>query len=110
MQSNTLIDSLNETFCIPKIYLGAALTILTLIIIFDGAFGIRQVAGGLFGATIMQGIRRGLFSNEAGEGSTPNAAAIAETFQEGGQRVPHRHWHHDFHSRNHHVAGSVGLR
>ena len=48
-------------------------------VIIEGAFGIRQVAGGLFGATVMQGVKRGLFSNEAGEGSSPNAAAIAET-------------------------------
>lgn len=123
VQSNTLIDSFNETFGIDKCYIGGTIGVLTLIIIFggihrianftsrmvpfmaigfllialyvvimninelprvfklifDGAFGIKQVAGGLFGATIMQGIRRGLFSNEAGEGSSPNAAAIAET-------------------------------
>ena len=48
-------------------------------IIFEDAFGLRQVAGGGVGAAIMQGVKRGLFSNEAGEGSAPNAAAIAET-------------------------------
>lgn len=48
-------------------------------IIVRSAFGIRQVGGGMVGAAIMQGVRRGLFSNEAGEGSAPNAAAIAET-------------------------------
>lgn len=47
--------------------------------IFDGAFGLRQIGGGMMGAAIMQGVRRGLFSNEAGEGSAPNAAAIANT-------------------------------
>lgn len=47
--------------------------------IIDGAFGLRQVGGGMMGAAIMQGVRRGLFSNEAGEGSAPNAAAIANT-------------------------------
>lgn len=41
------------------------------------AFGAKPVAGGLFGAVIMQGVKRGLFSNEAGEGSAPNAAATA---------------------------------
>ena len=46
-------------------------------LILDSAFGINQVAGGLVGVTIMQGVKRGLFSNEAGEGSTPNAAATA---------------------------------
>jgi len=48
-------------------------------LIVDSAFGIRQAAGGAVGVAIMQGVRRGLFSNEAGEGSAPNAAAIAET-------------------------------
>jgi len=48
-------------------------------LIFEDAFGIREVAGGGVGVAVMQGIRRGLFSNEAGEGSAPNAAAIAET-------------------------------
>ncbi|MFU0789451.1 alanine/glycine:cation symporter family protein [Virgibacillus proomii] len=47
-------------------------------IIFTNAFGIREVAGGGFGAAIMMGIKRGLFSNEAGMGSAPNAAATAE--------------------------------
>ncbi|MFC0524238.1 alanine/glycine:cation symporter family protein [Pontibacillus salicampi] len=46
--------------------------------IFQNAFGIREIAGGGFGAAIMFGIRRGLFSNEAGMGSAPNAAATAE--------------------------------
>lgn len=48
------------------------------IIVLD-AFGIEQVAGGGIGVTIMIGVRRGLFSNEAGEGSAPNAAATAST-------------------------------
>lgn len=47
--------------------------------ILDNAFGIRSAAGGTVGAAVMQGVKRGLFSNEAGEGSAPNAAAIAET-------------------------------
>lgn len=48
-------------------------------IIFEDAFGIRQIAGGGLGTTIIMGVRRGLFSNEAGEGSTPNIAATATT-------------------------------
>ncbi|MCR5313846.1 MAG: alanine:cation symporter family protein [Bacteroidaceae bacterium] len=48
-------------------------------LIFEDALGIRQIAGGGVGAAVMQGVKRGLFSNEAGEGSAPNAAAIAET-------------------------------
>ncbi len=47
--------------------------------IFTEAFGFRQVAGGGFGAVLMNGVKRGLFSNEAGSGSAPCAAAAAET-------------------------------
>lgn len=47
-------------------------------LIFSSAFGLRPVAGGLFGTVIMQGIKRGLFSNEAGMGSAPNAAATSD--------------------------------
>ena len=47
--------------------------------IFAEAFGLRQLAGGGFGAVLMNGIKRGLFSNEAGSGSAPCAAAAAET-------------------------------
>lgn len=46
-------------------------------LIFENAFGINQVVGGSIGAALMQGIKRGLFSNEAGMGSAPNAAATA---------------------------------
>ena len=46
------------------------------IIVVD-AFGIQQIAGGGIGATIINGVKRGLFSNEAGEGSAPNVAATA---------------------------------
>ena len=46
--------------------------------IFEEAFGIKQVAGGGFGAVLMNGIKRGLFSNEAGSGSAPCAAADAD--------------------------------
>ena len=45
------------------------------------AFGLRQVAAGGFGAVLMNGIKRGLFSNEAGSGSAPCAAAAAECDQ-----------------------------
>lgn len=46
-------------------------------VIVTSAFGLEQVAGGGLGATMMTGIKRGLFSNEAGEGSAPNVAATA---------------------------------
>lgn len=45
--------------------------------IFSEAFGFRQVVGGGIGAVIMNGAKRGLFSNEAGSGSSPCAAAAA---------------------------------
>ncbi|GAA0125519.1 alanine/glycine:cation symporter family protein [Clostridium sp. CTA-19] len=47
-------------------------------LILENAFGFKSVTAGGLGATIMQGIKRGLFSNEAGMGSSPNAAAAAE--------------------------------
>jgi AGCS family alanine or glycine:cation symporter len=46
-------------------------------LIFKSAFGFEQFAGGTMGAAIMLGVKRGLFSNEAGMGSAPNAAATA---------------------------------
>lgn len=47
------------------------------VLIFKSAFGIGPAAGGLVGAAMSYGIKRGLFSNEAGEGSAPHAAATA---------------------------------
>ncbi|MDR6224835.1 alanine/glycine:cation symporter family protein [Desmospora profundinema] len=49
--------------------------VLTLIV--KSAFGLEQVVGGGIGAAIMMGVKRGLFSNEAGMGSAPVAAATA---------------------------------
>ncbi len=46
--------------------------------IFQEAFGLRQIAAGSFGAVVMNGVKRGLFSNEAGSGSAPCAAAAAD--------------------------------
>ena len=46
--------------------------------IFEHAFGIKQFLGGTFGTVVMQGVKRGLFSNEAGSGSAPCAAAAAD--------------------------------
>ena len=45
--------------------------------IFKGAFDISAIFGGFAGSAVMQGVKRGLFSNEAGVGSAPNAAASA---------------------------------
>ena len=69
-------------------YLVLAVIILTsnidkvgdmLSLIVGNAFGWQQAAGGGVGMAVMQGVKRGLFSNEAGEGSAPNAAATATT-------------------------------
>ncbi|MBQ2414163.1 MAG: alanine:cation symporter family protein [Rikenellaceae bacterium] len=122
VQSNTLCSAIENAFGINHIYVGIAITVGTLIVIFGGiqriakvsslivpfmaigylilalyvvlanitiipevistivkgAFGIEQALGGTIGAAMMQGIKRGLFSNEAGEGSAPNAAATAD--------------------------------
>ncbi|MGL5558337.1 MAG: alanine/glycine:cation symporter family protein, partial [Paraclostridium dentum] len=48
-------------------------------LIMENAFGLQAIAGGGLGATMLMGIKRGLFSNEAGMGSAPNAAATATT-------------------------------
>lgn len=48
--------------------------------IIDAAFGWKEAAGGAFGAMIMTGVQRGLFSNEAGMGSAANAAATATPY------------------------------
>ena len=47
--------------------------------IFQEAFGVRQAVAGGFGTVLMNGVKRGLFSNEAGSGSAPCAAAAAES-------------------------------
>lgn len=46
--------------------------------IFESAFDFKAIFGGFAGSALMQGIKRGLYSNEAGVGSSPNAAAAAE--------------------------------
>ena len=46
--------------------------------IFEEAFGVRQVVAGGLGAALMNGVKRGLFSNEAGSGSAPCASAAAD--------------------------------
>ena len=67
-------------FVITLIIIGINITALPGVFqrIFEEAFGIRQFAGGSFGAILMNGVKRGLFSNEAGSGSAPCAAAAAE--------------------------------
>ena len=70
-------------------YLAVAIIVLILKIdmilpaiklIFTSAFGLGEAAGGAMGAAISMGVKRGLFSNEAGMGSAPNAAATATPY------------------------------
>lgn len=67
-------------FVITLFIIGKNITLMPSVFsrIFQEAFGIKQVVGGGFGAVLMNGIKRGLFSNEAGSGSAPCAAAAAE--------------------------------
>jgi AGCS family alanine or glycine:cation symporter len=51
-----------------------------LALIFKSAFGLHEAAAGGIGAAILNGFKRGLFSNEAGMGSAPNAAAAATPY------------------------------
>ena len=68
-------------------YLGMALFVIaahysaipeTFSLIFKSAFGLEPAFAGGLGAAILMGVKRGLFSNEAGLGSAPNVAAVAE--------------------------------
>ena len=67
-------------FVMPLFVIAANITHVPAVLgrIFSEAFGLRQAAAGGFGAVLMNGIKRGLFSNEAGSGSAPCAAAAAE--------------------------------
>jgi AGCS family alanine or glycine:cation symporter len=120
VQANSIADSMEVAFGLPKVWVGVALAVVAGIVIFggiaqianvaqvivpfmaaiyllvaifvvitnfsevpgvfarifSGAFGLDAAAGGIIGA-LMQGVRRGLFSNEAGMGSAPNIAAAA---------------------------------
>lgn len=78
-----------SSILVPLMALGYLLLVVVIIVmniqliphvlkvIIDSAFGLEQAVGGTVGAAIMNGVKRGLFSNEAGEGSAPNAAATA---------------------------------
>ena len=67
-------------FIITLILIGMNIAVLPDVFrrIFEEAFGLRQAAAGGFGAVLMNGAKRGLFSNEAGSGSAPCAAAAAD--------------------------------
>ena len=64
-------------------------------LIITNAFGWEQALGGGFGIAVMQGIKRGLFSNEAGMGSAPNVAATADVTHpvKQGLRSIHRYYY-----------------
>ena len=107
IQANTICGAMQEAFGWSPIWVGVALATMALFIVFGGIQRIAkvssvivplmavgyiilalviiimnihlQIAGGSIGAAMMNGIKRGLFSNEAGEGSAPNAAATAST-------------------------------
>lgn len=78
-----------SNFIVPIMAIGYILLALVVIVlnydripgvfetIISHAFGFKQAIGGTLGVTLMQGMRRGLFSNEAGMGSAPNVAATA---------------------------------
>ena len=61
-------------------FMGVAYVVVTLVVlvrIFTDAFNFRAIFGGIAGSCLVLGIKRGLYSNEAGVGSAPNAAAAA---------------------------------
>ncbi|WP_120997317.1 alanine/glycine:cation symporter family protein [Stutzerimonas urumqiensis] len=78
------------------IYIGMALTVIgmnigevpeTLGLIVRSAFGLEPAFAGGIGAAIIMGVKRGLFSNEAGLGSAPNVAAVAEVAHPSAQGI-----------------------
>ncbi|MGL4367759.1 MAG: alanine/glycine:cation symporter family protein [Brevinemataceae bacterium] len=64
-------------FCVIALNIGRLTDVLNLIL--SNAFGLKEFGLGTLTATIITGVKRGLFSNEAGMGSAPNAAASAHT-------------------------------
>lgn len=65
-------------FCVATICVNYDGVVNGICMIFTYAFDMESVAGGLFGAIIMQGLKRGVFSNEAGLGSIANIAGTAD--------------------------------
>jgi AGCS family alanine or glycine:cation symporter len=66
--------------CLFIIFVNIELIPAILMDIFNSAFGLKEAGGGIMGAAIVQGAKRGLYSNEAGMGSSPNAAAAADPY------------------------------
>ncbi|MGX6592536.1 alanine/glycine:cation symporter family protein [Cetobacterium ceti] len=87
-KKDKIIDSLNKIVPIMAIiYLAVVLFIIikninfiddVIKLILANAFGGKEFLGGTFGGIVMQGVRRGLFSNEAGSGNAGYAASIAD--------------------------------
>ena len=67
VQSNTISLALNHALGLDRMMVGGVVTVLAMLVICGG-----------MGAAVLTGFKRGLFSNEAGEGSVPNAAATAD--------------------------------
>ncbi len=78
--SGTVVPVMSIAYVIVAIFV-LAVNITKLpslfVLIIESAFGMKQVVGGTLGFTILQGVKRGLYSNEAGMGSAPNAAATS---------------------------------
>lgn len=79
--SSTLVPLMAGLYILLGIYITLAnITYLPSIfqMIFQNAFDLQAIFGGFAGSCVMHGIKRGLFSNEAGMGSAPNAGATAD--------------------------------
>ena len=79
--SSTVVPVMAVVYLLLAVFIVVAnISVLPTVVemIVMNAFGAGQIAGGTLGTIVMMGIKRGLFSNEAGEGSAPNAAATAD--------------------------------
>jgi AGCS family alanine or glycine:cation symporter len=81
VQANSIVGAMQTAFGVEAKFVGIALVVISVFIIFGG---LQEAAAGGLGYAIaqamIQGIKRGLFSNEAGMGSAPNAAASATPY------------------------------
>ncbi|MBE7583987.1 alanine:cation symporter family protein [Staphylococcus aureus] len=77
VQSNAIASSMHNAIHVPQWLMGGIVVVI-LGLIFKSAFGLQSAFGGIVGAMIEIGVKRGLYSNEAGQGTGPHAAAAAE--------------------------------
>jgi AGCS family alanine or glycine:cation symporter len=80
MFSSLLVPFMGLSYLILALYicvLNYALLPDIIVLIYESAFGLNEVGGGVLGAAIINGVKRGLYSNEAGAGTVPHAAACA---------------------------------